>query len=508
MKGGRFMKMKPRIAKIISLIFILILSLNMVACGGKSSIGNILSDTTPPPSSETPNQSYGGNETIPLGAVDGAPQDGWGTWVYHNYRYEGFFKNGLPNGEGVLSSQHGHTVKEISGNWVDGYADGEIIYKSTPTSTMTPRTFVFTVENGRVPSAINVFSLEENGMIELTPENYLIGVPPWAEVDTDPTLEPPGKRDELFTLTAAVRREREIALRLNVPNLESYRSLEVASGIIIKFGDNLWVSIKPFEEYFPNTFNMGQNDGLLQGYGHYIRGKIQGDDIIVNLYIHEEAKPFDWNSITDFTLVFPQSYNLGSHTLSATEVIKQWEQVINMPTDLDKLSFDISSITVSATDNGDGMVTFTYNDSSINPAYIVPLNWYEGDRSNLKRLFIEYVLWISGETSNMERATRVPCVWFSRVVNGFQSSLNDMTIIIEDEIWEKYYEPHTSDRIPPKDLELKVDENGLTMTWVENLNSGYNFNDIDYYVVTIFLKLKFEDDDKYSYSETFRILAD
>jgi len=40
-------------------IFVIIMSLILTACGGKSSIGNILSDTTSPPSSETPNQSQG-----------------------------------------------------------------------------------------------------------------------------------------------------------------------------------------------------------------------------------------------------------------------------------------------------------------------------------------------------------------------------------------------------------------------------------------------------------------
>ena len=51
-------------------------------------------------------------------------RSGYGVWLYHNYRYEGYWENDMPNGEGTLYSfpyaQWGNTstMNIIQGNTV------------------------------------------------------------------------------------------------------------------------------------------------------------------------------------------------------------------------------------------------------------------------------------------------------------------------------------------------------------------------------------------------------
>ena len=215
------MKMKLRIAKILSLIFILAISLNLTACGGKSSIGNILSDTTPPPSSEIsnqteePNQQQGQQETdtpstviidLSEGTYEGELDEnglftGWGVWNYpkYNIRYEGYFENGAPNGEGTMYEYPDDYWVHVTqqGQWVNGIAHGELkisaygLYGENRDKEQI-ETVVFEVVNGSTPSNIIVpvetnmeINIDNPPTMEISSES-VYGVPPWVFAHNSP----------------------------------------------------------------------------------------------------------------------------------------------------------------------------------------------------------------------------------------------------------------------------------------------------------------------------------
>ena len=65
-------------------------------------------------------------------------RSGYGSWTYHNFRYEGQWENDMPNGEGILYEafmvdENGTQISIIKANWVDGYAEGEVIFGLTVT---------------------------------------------------------------------------------------------------------------------------------------------------------------------------------------------------------------------------------------------------------------------------------------------------------------------------------------------------------------------------------------
>jgi len=186
--------------KLITLLLIISLALTLTACNGNIENGNSPNQTNDP---ENPNLS--GTQQ------DEPPQDGWGVWIYHNYRYEGYFKNGMPNGEGTLyiamkhrepeTLQEGQTyavTTTIQGNWIDGYADGEIHYNWV-LNNGNSYTWRFNVVMGRVTSEVYVLALENN-LTDLTVStDSLFGVPPWVDVWTDPSLPPPDGNNEFPT---------------------------------------------------------------------------------------------------------------------------------------------------------------------------------------------------------------------------------------------------------------------------------------------------------------------
>jgi hypothetical protein len=69
-----------------------------------------------------------GNDSTPSDRPD-FPADGYGVWEYGQYRYEGEWRNGKPNGYGVYSyswSDDGRDYDErLEAEWVDGLPNGE-----------------------------------------------------------------------------------------------------------------------------------------------------------------------------------------------------------------------------------------------------------------------------------------------------------------------------------------------------------------------------------------------
>jgi len=127
---------------------------------------------------------------------------GWGTWVYHNIRYEGNFVDGMPNGEGVLYRARvcsdGHETGRthalltiIKGTFTNGYADGRISYTWHMCHGGDPLTWNFDVAMG-VSTIVGEKIIATNGVTDLTLGDGLFAVvPPFVSYHTDPDIAPP-----------------------------------------------------------------------------------------------------------------------------------------------------------------------------------------------------------------------------------------------------------------------------------------------------------------------------
>ncbi len=188
--GGYEMK------RLIALAFALCVVVSLAGCG--VSINDILSSFTAPPSSSAAAEAQDLYAASQDSAEDGRGEyegerdagglrSGYGVWVYENFRYEGYWENGMPNGEGTLyesvtpGNEPGmhYAVQTITeGNWVDGFADGEIVHTFCMEDGQN-HTWGFPVAMGYPAGALVVYTAD--GLTDLTlAADSLFGVPPWA----------------------------------------------------------------------------------------------------------------------------------------------------------------------------------------------------------------------------------------------------------------------------------------------------------------------------------------
>lgn len=175
---------------------------------------NSTGNTPPPGVTETP---MGTRNLFESGTYEGeydtsGKRSGYGIWIYDNFRYEGYWDNDMPNGEGTLyetntlpaSREPGityHTETTVHGNWINGFSDSLItlnwVMENGEMFTWTLDTANgYPTQNGKVYTA--------DGLTDLnyTTDWMIAGVPPWADVKTDSSIAPPsggnssGGRDE------------------------------------------------------------------------------------------------------------------------------------------------------------------------------------------------------------------------------------------------------------------------------------------------------------------------
>ncbi|MCL2628239.1 MAG: hypothetical protein FWD44_06055 [Oscillospiraceae bacterium] len=132
--------------KILLLNLILFTTLSLVNCAGSAG-----APTDPPSGNPSQNQTdpiptpYPFDEALlEEGIFDGELDvngkfTGWGVWIFYSTRYEGYFVDGLPNGEGILYTSnekpqpfnpetHAYVpTTTYKGTFVNGYAHGLII---------------------------------------------------------------------------------------------------------------------------------------------------------------------------------------------------------------------------------------------------------------------------------------------------------------------------------------------------------------------------------------------
>jgi len=108
--------------------------------------------------------------------------DGFHRYEYEGWAvYEGWWKNGLPNGEGKLMLTSPNGVTTYTGNFVDGLVHGMFTFEFiTSVTTQRNNTWIFEVDMGRT-SVTEVVS--ENGSMTLNPSETTYGVPPWGLIN-------------------------------------------------------------------------------------------------------------------------------------------------------------------------------------------------------------------------------------------------------------------------------------------------------------------------------------
>ena len=188
--------------RLIALIFVINLVFILTSCGGNSNTPTTsVSTSTPEAITSEPATANSNSDVAPIvsdtenddglssdivmpdgGSFEG-DMNGYGTWKYANYTYEGELLNGIPNGEGTLSlisAVDGELVITIKSTWIDGYADGEITYVQGNNAPA-----VFPVSRG-VPAVTQPTNAGSIG-VALSEED-LIGVPPWVAIQSSGSL--------------------------------------------------------------------------------------------------------------------------------------------------------------------------------------------------------------------------------------------------------------------------------------------------------------------------------
>jgi hypothetical protein len=147
--------------------------------------GDIISIINPPSTTEPlppPTSDNSGNEeAAPWDLIDGfhttTHTDGAGfTWVY-----EGYWQNGLPNGQGTMTSARDYVTVIFSASFVDGIMNGTVTQTNTRTNPFRTDIFTFDVVMGIPHEKESVSNLGQR----MPHNNLKYGVPPWGFYPVD-----------------------------------------------------------------------------------------------------------------------------------------------------------------------------------------------------------------------------------------------------------------------------------------------------------------------------------
>ena len=144
-----------------------------------------IDDTVPENSNEPSNEAsyYEGDMT------DGM-RHGYGVWTYENYRYEGWWENDMPSGQGTLyetleidstlPDMYDQTLEtSLAGNYIDGAIHGSVIEMWYMTSGKEHR-FSFELDKDGVESEFEI-KCDCGDCVQIIPEGQIRRVPLWFE---------------------------------------------------------------------------------------------------------------------------------------------------------------------------------------------------------------------------------------------------------------------------------------------------------------------------------------
>lgn len=278
--------------------------------------------------------------------------------------------------------------------------------------------------------------------------------------------------DELSFVIAQGFEEREVVVRLTVPELQG----------ILKPGTNHYVIVS-----FTNDYGLWITSDAISsvGYSNYARGFIDGDVIVVSTYITEEVV-YDWDLLDE--LVVETSDGRLAISQGKVQIYNFQKSDIEVP--LHEILPDMYSLhefrvrpgaaSLKATDNHDGTLTFTFNDTAVKPNYILPWEWYFIDQMPHIRYSCAIGGTLDARGDNVALNSRFSYERFLKFMND--SFWDYMTINMEDILMNR--DP-IGETYHPNGFMVTVDENGLTATWTEKFHPGFNTEDIYEFIVIL-----------------------
>ena len=475
-------------------IFVIIMSLILTACGGKSSIGNILSDTTSPPSSETPNQSQGvstSTSDVSIGLDEQfeprpRPADG-DFWI------------SIISGNNADSFQQARiiTLRNVKGF--------HILYAGDTSAKIPDITNVKLIKNGN-PQDVS-FTLDDTNYCEIDNSTVAIyffdriytedGIY-WVEFDVDGFRATSQKikidsssNQNTFLIANEGNR---IVFRITTNDMKAILESPTRRDWSVKFelGGDQWsahFSIAPNGERYCQVYsvNNGRSDWEANA-----RAYIQDDDVIFDFRVCDDYD-FDWNTINIIDVSAPHltgtSYSLYFEHAEIVVSMSHMFNLIEIPC-ITTISVNPDDITITAIRNANGTLTYTYNNKAItSEKYIIPIEWYNSPEV-LEMIAVEYVFNIHA----FREVTPAMIADAEKRKGGklFDDELVELSIVIPstlDIFWNKearvvqyaqhgteYYEIDIVKNLNPgfwwyqewielNNFSAKIDGNGLTVTW-------------------------------------------
>jgi hypothetical protein len=186
--------------RIIALAITLVMLLSAAACGNSNTPSGGTPTPSPTPSQSGTTEPTGTQEptTTPddSGGVDcniiGCPHDGYGVYQYNNiWRYEGEWKDCKPNGQGTVFIDGSEQYQEITGNYIDGYADGTItVFMIMRDNNNDETTYSVDVVMGNSTVAEVEGVSVAHGKVSMVVNLRTWGMYPWNIGETPKTLPP------------------------------------------------------------------------------------------------------------------------------------------------------------------------------------------------------------------------------------------------------------------------------------------------------------------------------
>ncbi|MDR2569959.1 MAG: hypothetical protein LBD23_06640 [Oscillospiraceae bacterium] len=459
---------------------------------------------------------------------------GWGIWLYHNFRYEGYFVDGLPNGEGVLYRANAEPANLdadssyamiiiTEGTFVDGYAHGMVRHTWIHNTNSTS---IWNIDMNMGYSTIIGEEIWGTVLVEGRPDvslilsaDYLLGVPPFVEgIATNPDIAPPDSMgnlsdSDIFNYANGQHRndvgefdivmakgfeEREIIFRITMPRLQDLMTHNIpgpdgtspaGSFINIDLGEGYYILVR-LDTFVSNPISSNYD------YGH-IREYFSDTEIIFSLYISAEHS-HDWSSISQIDLsIHGHNGEYYSYSFMKSDIEVSVAEILPGMASFKDFKVDPSAISLSAKDNGNGTMTFTYRDTSIKQNYIYPWEWANNDETSVASLIFRFgVYGVHAGTSLDGRGDGTVAIgsWIDadrRIGNYDWSYKWDWHVVnMEDNLMLRpflnaYDYINKPSGNHPDGFLAQVDENGLTATWTKEYSSGYDSSDIVGFVVRI-----------------------
>ena len=145
--------------KLLAFTIMLVLALALAACGGCT----------------MPTTDNGNDGTAPRDIPDGFHTTTHVDYAGFTWVYEGYWKNGLPNGQGTMTSTRDGITIVFAASFVNGLMNGTVTQTNQRVSPSRTDIYTYKVNMG-IPTETEAVS---NLGSTMPHNNHIYGVPPW-----------------------------------------------------------------------------------------------------------------------------------------------------------------------------------------------------------------------------------------------------------------------------------------------------------------------------------------